>query len=106
MKPKPKDRTDVTVRHTPGPWSLTIHPHDKGIFEIKKIDLQLVDSLAIDTAEQAANARLIAAAPEMFELLNEFINGEDIEWNADYLEDFAFRVRCMFMQMTGEGRGE
>ena len=53
--------------HTPGPW------HDSGNteYEIYKGNKPIASVIPSFTAEDEANARLIAAAPEMFEVLRE-----------------------------------
>lgn len=48
--------------HTPGPWD-AYHINDRGLWCVAKMD----SGVCIDPS--VANARLIAAAPEMFELL-------------------------------------
>jgi hypothetical protein len=62
--------------HTPGPWSVGQYPEDPNNYivthdqTICTTDQGYYESAAqIDTAEQAANAALIAAAPDLLEAL-------------------------------------
>lgn len=68
------------MKHTPGPW---IAPQDQGNLVVTKEDW---DSLYIhkkmqilitpvDTPETAANAQLVAAAPEMLQMLQILVSG-------------------------------
>ena len=65
-------------KHTPGPWK--IHEHGVG-FEVECANgnvvaqAQQVTALRQDTMQSArkANARLIAAAPELLEALSKFV---------------------------------
>jgi hypothetical protein len=57
--------------HTPGPWACTYtsnHAHDYRLTQANGQPLP-VNAPANDRSEQRANARLIAAAPEMFAAL-------------------------------------
>ena len=59
------------MEHTPGPWKVGVHatgPSGQGRMEVTTHDgFWLADVL--NSKEQEANARLIAAAPEMLEAL-------------------------------------
>jgi hypothetical protein len=60
--------------HTPGPWACTYtsnHAHDYRLTQPNGQPLP-VNAEANDRSEQRANARLIAAAPEMFAALQWF----------------------------------
>ena len=61
----------MTVSHTPGPWACTYtsnHAHDYRITRANGLKLPLV-VIANDHSEQRANARLIGAAPDLLEAL-------------------------------------
>lgn len=72
------------MKHTPGPWTVEPHNDDFGMYCIREVadrhehDMtpqELADRLVY--AEDAANAALIAAAPDMLEALQvaaEFIS--------------------------------
>lgn len=63
------------VKHTPGPWEaqLTeVYPgHKKYVYEIVTPDYDVVSALLNIRKEE--DARLIAAAPELFEALEELL---------------------------------
>ena len=59
----------MTTKHTPGPW--THHPEDNIILDAsgrRLIEWQ-ARSVSVSVEERDANARLIAAAPELLEAL-------------------------------------
>ena len=59
----------MDTKHTPGPWACTYtsnHAHDYRITKVNGAPLSLKVS-ANDRAEQRANARLIAATPELLD---------------------------------------
>lgn len=60
-------------KHTPGPWRFSSHPHDGNYMRIHcGSDPREGDNLRGYCGE--ANARLIAAAPELLEALQAFAN--------------------------------
>lgn len=66
------------VRHTPGPWFATVHPageHHRQYALIRAVDsiAGMSNSGDYSAEEFEANARLIAAAPEMYEALRAFV---------------------------------
>jgi hypothetical protein len=64
--------TDKNTKHTPGPWNispLSLSGEDSGVYIYSGM-LQIVDVLRRpDSTVTWANARLIAAAPELLEAL-------------------------------------
>lgn len=75
----------MSTRHTPGPW--TVNPHFNHGAEVRSLASVAWCSVAsthgasssqsIDAAEARANARLIAAAPDLLEALEEAIRDHD-----------------------------
>lgn len=57
-----------TVKHTPGPWSSTYNEH-RGTCQIHADNGTWVATTRDGTIKQEANARLIAAAPEMLAVI-------------------------------------
>ena len=96
--------------HTPGPWAATRDTENSSKFFIKPstfwqrgrtfgykplavVDL---DKRMAASSSAAANARLIAAAPDLLEALQGFIEGaEAIGWNTD-------KARAAIAKATGE----
>ena len=81
--------------HTPGPWVRAEKGHGN-YFHVG----QVVDSdhmtIAVahgKNAETEANARLIAAAPELLEAL------EGIRWKSDDKDSMEFAARITYVQM-------
>lgn len=72
-----EDREGKKSSHTPGPWVSTrplwsitnIHTSDKLIATLSTFDGDADSSPEVLMAEMAANARLIVAAPKMYEAL-------------------------------------
>jgi hypothetical protein len=64
------------AKHTPGPWKVTKSSERKTLCVVNDDtwicgELQALNGTAIDERECLANARLIAAAPEMYEALEQ-----------------------------------
>jgi len=69
----------MTQQHTPGPWDLSDYTDDKDAYEInanKKLIAEILNA-------NEANARLIAAAPELLELAEGML-GFEIATPRDY----------------------
>ena len=66
-------------KHTPGPWHINDHAHDEEVVYIEA-DRYGVASIFTDTdkvdSTELANARLIAAAPELLEALKNIENDD------------------------------
>ena len=96
-------------RHTPGPWVINEYP---GSIPARTISGQEFDEIAsirgrFDWPEQAANARLIAAAPDLLEAavhaldqcLGEGWKESDVEWHPD---SFFTKFMRAVKKATGE----
>lgn len=86
-------------KHTPGPW--IHHPEDNII--TTKGDCKLIEcqarSLHVSTSERDANARLIAAAPELLEVLVDVMfRHVPFSNKAEYAE----KARAAIAKATGE----
>lgn len=94
----------MTNAHTPGPWLVwdlkgtARVDHTTGVFrQLDGNDEQTIalcdEDLSLSSDEQFANARLIAAAPELLEAL------EELEQRLDYTKSGAFshddRAECL-----------
>lgn len=65
--------TETKAKHTPGPWTLEDHP-DKPCELFARGAIHLADIYMTDFPEPQANARLIAAAPELLEVVENLLN--------------------------------
>lgn len=86
--------TTKTVGYTPGPWEY------RQFYENGELSGFTVSGIAdipeiSDTAE--ANARLVAAAPELLEALEHFF-----EWHADNFETFADETNMQLLCLANE----
>lgn len=66
--PPPTDTDMSTTTHTPGPWRVS--KHASGLLKIETKDRVICDGFA----REAANAALIAAAPELLEALKNILD--------------------------------
>lgn len=61
------------TKHTPGPWKVAVSDHRVWVYK-EALGKHIADTdttVTMPRAEQIANARLIAAAPDMLEALRE-----------------------------------
>jgi hypothetical protein len=109
-KPTNVDRTDVTVRHTPGPWAIDTMSLD--VFTKGDGSRRLIATIPTKGLPDTnyANARLIAAAPELLELAQLIIK----EWEKPTdgiqkgeliarLSQYSIEARALIRKATGEG---
>jgi len=95
-------------KHTPGPWGLD------GVHEV--VDATSAGVVQLwhwnkSNNERDANARLIAAAPEMYEALRELLAEWDAENDRTMEEDSAFQpdsaaieaIRAVLAKIDAEG---
>ena len=85
--------------HTPGPWHVERHTdYDKDIIIIEP--RCMIDNDDVDQAEAEANARLIAAAPDLLESLVLLVNASHAEAAEEWerLHDLA---RTAIAKATG-----
>ena len=86
----------MSAKHTPGPWSLQTRQTQ---VYVSACDFQIALLCDGDSSQIEANARLIAAAPDMLAALKDALRSsrKDFEWGADgdrqhreaYAEQFA-----------------
>jgi len=89
----------MNTKHTPGPWSINRYDtYDKDIV-IREPGVR-VDFDDVDQDEQEANARLIAAAPELLEALNAMMDGYDESYTQDQPPNKA--ARAAIAKATGK----
>lgn len=116
------DARDVKSRvegsgHTPGPWQTrSDHLNEDRLTIIGNVDGEYVDGRAecsyefvascIDEfgenhARSFANARLIAAAPDLLEALRFYVEAEDTGLEDDELDQFSQLARAAIARATG-----
>lgn len=66
-----------TPKYTPGPWCLDVEPSDDGTFFVQTPEGRdgqcIAEVYNQTTPDTVANARLIAAAPELYEALRSLL---------------------------------
>lgn len=76
--------TDITPAHTAGPWKAIGNPYSDKARDIVSPEgdrIAAVNGAAFDnSSEVAANARLIAAAPDLLAALESLLASDLIEW--------------------------
>ena len=92
--------------HTPGPWTVTAlrKYFDLDQFEIRKPLTTITDTIAT-VYESNANARLIAAAPDMLEALRELRMYADLklkQHRQDYSEEHCMVQTAIRMIATAD----
>lgn len=82
--------------HTPGPWSLEDRDDGASGYVLRGADVEFIEYIErsrwmneIADPEQEANARLIAAAPELLDRLENLIIAIDMGWDLDGVIDAA-----------------
>lgn len=68
--------TAITTQHTPGPWTARPNKHSDGLYWVHD---ERGDYLTLDEDEHEANARLIAAAPELLKVLESIVRNHSLE---------------------------
>ena len=82
--------------HTPGPWELV---QERDYLNLQEKDTNLVIAQFMVSSNE--DARLIAAAPEMYEVLSELL--ETLELSKDYgFDDEYEKVRAILDKVEGE----
>ena len=89
----------MTTQHTPGPW--VVCDYELGLKAISTPNIKHYPATEID----AADARLIAAAPELLAVLEEIVKAIDFERGASETEDaerLLIAARAAIAKATGE----
>ena len=103
----------MNAKHTPGPWTYGMQTgfNDLHIISAKQGKLRIAELDPFDrlmTEEIAANARLIAAAPELLEALARILYAHDTNNNgaamgeANLCSFYATMARCAIAKAKGE----
>lgn len=76
------ENEEGSTKHTPGPWDYRFNGHffDVGILNEGRSLFPIFPSVCIGVpARQEANARLIAAAPELLDALKNFVGSSRVQ---------------------------
>lgn len=92
------------AKHTPGPWITKESTEHWGRVDVTVCAAFTANDVATawqgTTAVNRANARLIAAAPDLLEALNDF--PFSIDWTDDQLWAWSEKARSAIAKATGE----
>lgn len=87
-------------KFTPGPWFVQVSGGDKETISAEKPGL-LVDVYGLTYEMRGANARLIAAAPEMYALLQRYLQSAATPHKVD-LAEVDQAARALLARIEGE----
>ena len=92
-------------KHTPGPWFPVVNAH--GNIEIVTNERPYIHTVVSENmCLNAADARLIAAAPEMFDMLHKareaFARKLSGDYGAELLQDFCGDIDDLLNKVRGE----
>ena len=95
------DTKEKRATHTPGPWGYSEGEIYRGNNPIASV----IPSFGWfrKTAEDEANARLIAAAPEMFEVLSELLDTLEMSKSYGFDEEYEKLREVLAKVEGGEG---
>lgn len=95
------------MKHTPGPW--TVRKTDRpfyssigGAYFIHGPEKEYVARLTDEAGDREANARLIAAAPELFEVIQKFVAALNTNYSASTMNyEFGAEARRILTRIEG-----
>jgi hypothetical protein len=90
------DTKEKHATFTPGPW----HDSGKPEYEIYKGNNPIASVIPSFTAEDEANARLIAAAPEMYDVLSELFDTLGLSRGYGFDEEYD-KIREVLAKVDG-----
>lgn len=97
------------MSHTKGPWTASEHgdygDYDGNSIVIRGDDLRIAAVLGYDTEETHANARLIAAAPELLETLENIACADTATWDADMRDEFRWWAQTRAKLAIAKAKG-
>lgn len=92
------------MNHTPAPWTIRTDSEDPQAINIRSESVPFVASVWGDggpSFKQAANARLIAAAPDLLAALQKLVRAID-RAPANFADGLADQAREVIAKATGE----
>lgn len=99
-------QTKNEPKFTPGPWSIekSEYPDGAGYFYINAKDKNIGgDVIVFQGINNMANAALIAAAPEMYEVLERAYTAL---WDDGYMDNKSQKLRADISTVLAKARGE
>jgi hypothetical protein len=90
----------MTTQHTPGPWTIA-NGHDARVYLIDDARGHAVGELVYADARKPADARLIAAAPDLLAALRKLIGAIDRLPGNNPLDGLADEARAAIARATG-----
>lgn len=89
------------MTHTPGPWRRYVTPY-QGQVQIRDADDEIIIAAVPEKGNKvqcSADARLIAAAPELLVMLQRYVNRADSTGEMEEIEE----ARALLARIDGEG---
>lgn len=93
----------MSTKHTPGPWVVKPVENEQGGFDIdSEYGYHIAETIGGLDYEEEANARLIAAAPDLLEALRELLEAcKDAKFASDPFDSMP-NARTAIAKATGE----
>jgi len=88
----------MTINHTPGPWVIGKQDHD--VVMVDTTSGTAICDVYVDSDERPANARLIAAAPDLLEAL-EAAHGYLVMMGTDHADHIRGVCRAAIAKVKG-----
>ena len=90
------------VKHTPGPW-IAFYEHHAGPMRVGAgTNCTVAAMYQPPVGDMLANARLVAAAPELLEFVQEFLNDYRSEDGMGSMKHYAGKAFALIEKATGE----
>lgn len=94
-------------KFTPGPWTLCYDGQIDGPDGLKICGFSWDSYREFNEGNNAANARLIAAAPEMYEMVTEIVRANDCEFrefgaNLELSPEIGLKAKAILAKVDGE----
>lgn len=90
------------AKHTPGPWESILNGRERQVWQGSDIPTRICGDMFDENTDPSigevdANAKLIAAAPELLEIAQSFF-----EWHANHFEEFEDHINMELLCLANE----